>query len=99
MTPNPIVFELITLDNIRELQPGEWIWDSATIRRRAHKRSLWGDTVEEPVGFRQIHIIDVDSIIPRLKPFMLSNADEYKGGYVWENFHDNRFYRFRKDLK
>lgn len=98
MTTIPSIFEPITIDNLHELQPGEWIWDNRIITRRAHKRSIYGETVDEPIGFRQIHILDIDSI-PYLKPFMLSNIDDRHGYSSWVNLEDGRFYKFRKDLK
>lgn len=98
MIPSPSIFEPITFDNLHELNPGEWIWDNKLIFRRDHKRSIYPDMIEEPIGFRQIHILDIDSI-PFLKPFMLSSIDGGHGYHTWEIFEDGRFYKFRKDLK
>ena len=98
MTPIPSIFEPITCENLHELQPGEWIWDNKLVFRRAHKRTIYPDTIEEPIGFRQIHILDIDSI-PYLKPFMLSSIEGHHGYHIWENLEEGRFYKFRKDLK
>lgn len=83
------------IDITYELKPGEWIWDSKLVRRRAHERSLMHEPVLEPVGFRQIHILNTEDF-PRFtsKPFMLSDID--RGGYNWEYFEEGRFYRFKK---
>lgn len=98
MTPIPSIFEPITFENVRELQPGEWIWDNKMIFRRAHKKSIYPDYIEEPIGFRQINVLDIDSV-PYLKPFMLSAIDGDRGYHLWECLEDGRFYKFRKDLK
>ena len=89
--------ELITFENLHELKPGEWIWDSKIITRRAHKRSIYVESVQEPTGFRQIHILDIDSI-PTSKPFMLSSIDNigFGNGDEWVCFEINRFYKFKK---
>lgn len=98
MSPNMDLFEPITYENIRELKPGEWIWDSKTISRREHSRTLWPEAIEEPIGFRQIHILDRKDF-PRFssKPFMLSDIDSSHGGYTWTYFELGRFYKFRKE--
>lgn len=90
------ILELITFENLHELKPGEWIWDNKIITRRAHKRSIYCESVQEPTGFRQIHILDIESI-PTLKPFMLSNIDNigFGSGSEWVHFEINRFYKFK----
>lgn len=93
------LFEPITAETLKDLKPGEWIWDNEKIFRSEHKRTLNADTVIEPKGFRQIHIIDLKDF-PRFssKPFMLSAvAGSYRdGGYVWTYFEENRFYRLKE---
>lgn len=95
MTIDMSLFEPITRNNIHELEPGEWIWDNAQINRREHRRSLWPESIVEPIGFRQIHIIDPSSI-PMSKPFMLSTIDGRHHYYSWEYFSENRYYRFKR---
>lgn len=90
----------ITRDNIHTLKPGEWIWDDKLIERREHKLSLTPETITEPIGFRQIHILDLKyfNTIFSNKPFMLSDIDSHNSGYRWVYFEDNRFYMLeRKD--
>lgn len=86
--------EPITEDMVEELKEGEWIWDNKLVTRREHTQTLWPDAVEEPYGFRQIHILS--DLWPRWSsmPFMLSDHD--RGGYTWEYFEDGRYYRFKK---
>lgn len=89
------LMEPITADNIHELKPGEWIWDNQDIGRREHRRTLNPETVVEKIGFRQIHILDLD-LYPRRssKPFMLSSIEV--DGYKWEYFEYGRYYKFKK---
>ena len=49
----------ITRENIYMLNPGDWIWDDKPIERSEHERSLAPETITEPIGFRQIHILDL----------------------------------------
>ena len=83
----PIIYE-----NLHELQPGEWIWDNRLVLRRKHDRSLGNGVVSEPIGFRQIHILDLKNLSYGDKLFMLSEI----GGYEWTYFELNRFYRFKR---
>ena len=81
----------ITHENVYSLKQGDWIWDDKPIERPIHERSLGGETVMEPIGFRQVHILDLDGFGRwNYKPFMLSDID--KSGYRWEYFEENRFY-------
>lgn len=82
----------ITYENINTLKPGDWIWDDKPIERKEHERSLNPETIYEPIGFRQIHILDIKDFgtIFNDKPFMLS--DIHKGGYRWVRFEEGRFY-------
>jgi hypothetical protein len=88
--------EPITPENIHELTPGEWIWDNETISRRDHKRQIGDDRVTEPIGFRQIHILDADENRYWMQPFMLSTIDS-RDSHVWEHLEPNRFYKFKKE--
>lgn len=92
------LLEPITYDNIQELNPGEWIWDNKTLSRDIHDRSLCQETITEPVGFRQIHIMDKDDVkhfkAYGTPPFMLSDID-YSSGNKWVYFEEGRFYRFK----
>lgn len=83
----------ITRENIYTLKPGDWIWDDKLIERREHKRSLYDEKITEPIGFRQIHILDFDGFHSwNNKPFMLSDIDSDHSGYRWVYFEENRFY-------
>ena len=84
----------ITRENIYTLKPGDWIWDDKLIERREHERSLRPETITEPIGFRQIHILDLDDFHRwNSKPFMLSTIDDsYANSYTWVYFEENRFY-------
>lgn len=102
MTPNPDLLELITYENIVDLNPGDWIWDSHLVVRHAHERTLEYKTIQEPAGFRQIHIIDLKPY-PGFssKPFMLSTVDRinhHDSSYVWVYFEENRFYKFKESI-
>lgn len=96
MISNTSIFELITHENIHELHPGEWIWDNKPQARRAHKRSIYNESILEPIGFRQIHILDLETH-PKTKPFMLSSIDNigFGSGTSWVYFEPNRFYKFK----
>lgn len=89
------LMEPITPENLHELTPGEWIWDNDTISRRDHKRQICDDRVTEPIGFRQIHILDADENRYWMQPFMLSTIDS-RGSHVWEHLEPNRYYKFKK---
>ena len=97
---NMNLLELITTENIHELQPGEWIWDSKLIERREHARSLNHKTITEPIGFRQIDILDL-KVFQRFSwtPFMLTNIDSSypHRPHSWVYWENNRFYRFKKE--
>ena len=84
----------ITRENIYTLKAGDWIWDDKPIERREHRRSLSSETITEPIGFRQIHILDLDGFHSwNSKPFMLSDIDSnHPSGYSWTYFEENRFY-------
>ena len=90
----------ITRENIYALKPGDWIWDDKPIERRKHERSLYPETVIEPIGFRQIHILDLEGFHSwNSKPFMLSDIDSNHPGPWWVYFEDGRFYRFPWNAK
>lgn len=92
------LLEPITFDNLKDLTPGEWIWDSKLISRRAHIRSLGDERITEPIGFRQIHILDLD-LFPTYSsnPFMLSDIDnKIIAGPTWVFFEEGRFFKFKK---
>lgn len=93
------MMEPITYENLNELKPGEWIWDTNLIERRPHKRTLGEELIIEPIGFRQIHILDLDDIAFTRKIFMLTNIDYGITGYKWEYFEVGRFYKFKGDRK
>lgn len=95
------LLEPITLENIYELKPGEWIWDNKYAIKRAHKRSLELETTIEPIGFRQIHVLDLKDFGPLFsnRPFMLSECHTLKFEPVYPYFTKNRFYKFKKEYK
>lgn len=90
------LMEPITPENLHELTPGEWIWDNETVSRRIHTRQLGDDRVTEPIGFRQIHILDADENRYWMQPFMLSTIDS-RDSHVWVHLIPNRFYKFKKE--
>ena len=89
-----IILTPITRDNIHVLKPGDWIWDDKMVERRVYKRSLRADKIMEPIGFRQIYILDLTDFDSQLrnKPFMLSDIDSDYHTHTWVNFEENRFY-------
>ena len=91
------ILEPITAENLNELRPGEWIWDRQLIVKNAHKRTMRVETIIEPVGFRQIHILNVDDY-PRktTKPFLLS--DSIQGGNFWTEFKEGIFFRIKREF-
>ena len=96
------LLEPITHENIKELSPGEWIWDNKQIEKLPHIRTLSSDsTISEAAGFRQIHILDLDNL-KFSNPFMLSssaNGLRYRQFISeWVNFEEGRFYRFKKEF-
>ena len=89
--------EPISPYNIYQLEPGEWIWDNKLVTRRIHERCLDDKTTVEPIGFRQIDILDLKSFgVFNSRPFMLSSIDNIEGSR-WECFEPGRFYRFKKE--
>ena len=103
--PDKIInlLEPITYENIKELSPGEWIWDNKQIKKYPHRRTLFSDsTTFEAAGFRQIHILDLDNLKFSNKPFMLSlsaNGLRYRQFISeWVYFEEGRFYRFKKEV-
>lgn len=92
------LLEPITFENISSLKPGDWIWDNKEKARRAHVRSLGDERITEPIGFRQIHILDLD-LFPTYNsnPFMLSDIDnKIIVGPTWVFFEEGRFFKFKK---
>jgi hypothetical protein len=93
-----VVLEPITRDNLSELTAGEWIWDDKIVERRSHKATLSDETIMEPIGFRQITILDL-GLYPRWssKPFRLSDVDglDFETRCGWTYFEEGRFYRFK----
>lgn len=90
----------ITKENLCELQPGEWIWDGYLTARRVHKRSLGDEFINEPIGFRQIDILDLE-LYPRYssKPFLLTNLHSDRGySASWEYFEEGRFFMFKRNI-
>lgn len=91
------LLEPITYENLHELHPGEWIWDSKLYARRAHKKTIYNESIVEPIGFRQVHILDLKDF-PRFssKPFMLTSIDNFGfgRGNEWVHFEHGRFYKF-----
>lgn len=88
------ILEPITEDNIRDLKPGDWIWDNQMIIRDEHRVSLLPNKISEPIGFRLIDILDISGLHWSGKPFMLSDIND--GGYHWEYFKPGRFFKFKK---
>ena len=90
------LMEPITRYNIDQLELGEWIWDNLIVSKPNHGRKLGHEEIQEPIGFRQVHILEDDSFLKRhsSKFFMLSDIDH--GGYRWVNFEEGRFYMFKK---
>ena len=89
--PDMDLFELITTENIKDLKPGEWIWDSNTTERKVHRRTLGNETIMEPIGFVQVDIIDEDDI---KHPRYYEKIFKVTGGF-WEAFYPNKFYKFK----
>ena len=93
-----VILEPITYENIHTLKPGEWIWDDKEVEKNVHRRSLGGETLFEPIGFRQIHILDLTHFGTfNFQPFMLSHydrVDDWRPGRAhWEYFEEGRFYK------
>lgn len=87
------LMEPITMENIHELQGGDWIWDTHPTNRCEHRRSLSSIVIEEPYGFRQVHVLDLDNVrIHHTKGLLLSADADYR----WEYFREGRFYKFKK---
>lgn len=87
----------ITRDNIDRLRLGEWIWDNHSIEKSKHGKKLGWDKIQEPIGFRQVHIIEDDPFIRNHSSIVFMLSDTYRGGYYWEYFEEGRFYMFRKE--
>lgn len=95
---NMSLLEPITIDNIHELQPGEWIWDNQDTERNKHEQSLTYNPIIEPYGFRQVHILHLDGFMRwHFKPFMLTTIHSgYGASYTWTAWTEGRFYRFKR---
>lgn len=97
------VMEPITKDNIDDLRPGEWIWDNKRVKRPTHYLAMYPNTdgakfgTYEPIGFRQIHILDVPAIATTRQIFKLS-TNSAERAYTWEQFEENRFYKLKWNL-
>ena len=92
------IMKPITEENLSELKPGEWIWDNMLTAKNAHKRTLKYEKITEPVGFRQVHILDITGFRKATdKPFMLS--DHTQGGNKWVHFEEGRFFKFKKGME
>ena len=91
------LLEPITNENLKDLNSGDWIWDNKMISRRKHQRSLNCEYIQEPMGFRIIHILDLEDY-PRWssKPFCLSDIDSAFGAYSWTYFEEGRFYKLKE---
>lgn len=92
------LLEPITFENVRELRPGEWIWDNRSTLREIHAKSLLvRGLISEPIGFRQIDILDL-KLFPQWssKPFRLTTVDKCDQKTEWVIFEEGRFYRFRR---
>ena len=95
---NLSLFEPITASNLKDLKPGDWIWDNKNVSRRKHQRSLNpNERIQEPIGFRLVHILDLEDY-PQYssKPFMLTNIDDGITGYSWVCFEEERFYKLKE---
>lgn len=92
------ILEPITEKDLYSLRPGEWIWDNKRIGKPAHKRSLKMEKVFEPIGFRQIHILDVYDYPKKTdKPFMLTDHISERAN-SWEPYEYGRYFRVNWDL-
>lgn len=99
---NPELFEPISKDTLSKLKPGEWIWDNKRQARRAHIQSIYNESVVEPIGFRQIHILSLNGFpMYSCRPFMLSSIDNigFGRGTEWVAFEENRFFRIKQNLE
>ena len=98
---NMDLFIPITYENFGILKPGDWIWDNKEIIRKVHGRSLSMDkpTITEPIGFRQIDILDLKDFGTywNTKPFMLTNIDNRFScdPRSWDYFEEGRFFMFK----
>ena len=92
-----VTFIPITRENIYSLKAGEWIWDDKMVARRKHGRSIYLETITEPIGFRQIHILDLKEFgtVFTNCPFMLSDIDDDRSKHRWVCFEEGRFYKFK----
>ena len=92
------ILEPITETDLYTLKPGEWIWDNKRVAKAVHKRTLSYQKTYEPIGFRQIHILDARNY-PKYtdKPFMLTNHLSETAN-VWEPFEEGRYFRFKWDV-
>ena len=79
-----------TIDDLKTLKEGYWLYDKKIVKRRKHGRSLTYEEVEEERGFVKIHVLDLDAIKYSGKIFMLHNID---GECRWDIFEPNRYFR------
>lgn len=94
-----LILEPITRDNLNELKPGEWIWDDKIVKRRPHEATLGDETIMEPIGFRQITILDL-KLYPRWSstPFRLSDVEglDFDARSAWTYFEEGRFFMIKR---
>jgi hypothetical protein len=94
------LLEPLTHEDVYKLKPGDWIWDNKFVERRVHRRSLFDEKMMEPIGFRLVHILDLEAFTRYSnKPFMLSNIDQYMRSYSWEPFIEGRYFKIREEQK
>lgn len=90
------ILEPITLDNLSELKEGDWIWDNKPIERRNHGKTFSTTRISEPIGFRQIDILDIEMFTKcGSKLFLLSRIDSDIYNPAWVYFESGRFYKFK----
>lgn len=90
------LMEPITRDNIDQLQLGEWIWDNHIVERIEHGRTLTCDTIHEPIGFRQVHILEDDPFLKNHSSRLFNLSDIDHRNYRWVDFEEGRFYMFKR---
>lgn len=80
-----------TIDDLKTLKEGCWLYDKKIVKRRKHGRSLTYEEIKEEIGFIKVHILDLDNIKYSGKIFMLCDIS---GECWWDIFEPNRYFRF-----